>query len=210
MKKTILLLVVALISLPVISQDKKYTKSMLKAIESRDAASDQVRALECVGSFEDLSAKYADQWLPSYYAADILITNSFEERDLARCDELLDWALKNLHKAEKLAPEESEIAVMKAMYYIAMMASDPETRGPMYYQDAGMTIDMAKKLNPDNPRAAYLDAMMTLNMPDFMGGGPEAAKPLFLKAQEKFKNYKNDDPLWPSWGEDLVEEELSN
>lgn len=208
MKKIALLLAVALLSLPAMSQGKKYTKSMLKAIESRNVASDQASALECVATFEDLSAQYADQWLPSYYAAEILITNSFSERDLTRNDELLDRALKNLDKAKELAPEESELEVMKAMYYLGMMAVDPETRGPMYYQDAIMSIEKSKAQNPENPRAFYLDGMMALNMPDFMGGGPLAAKPIFLKAQEKFKNYENDDPLWPGWGENLVEEEL--
>jgi len=209
MKKTAILLVLLLISLPILSQGKKYTKSMRKTSEMMNKATDRESRLECVAEFEEIFATYPDQWIPCYNAAELLITTSFEEGDLAKCDELLERASLNMNKAEELAPEESEVEVLKAFYCIGMMSSDPETRGPMYYQDAALSIEEAKKLNPDNPRAHLLDGMMVLNMPDFMGGGPHAAKPIFLKAAEKFKSYENDNPLWPSWGEDLVEEELS-
>jgi len=148
MKKTILLLVLVLITLPAMPQGKKYKKSMLKAIEMKNKASDQAVALESVAVFENLATKYPEQWLPHYYAAELLITNSFEEGNLARNDELLNRALKNLDQAKGLAPEESEIEAMKGMYYIGMMASDPESRGPMYYQDALMSIEKSKAQNP--------------------------------------------------------------
>ncbi|MEN8203682.1 MAG: hypothetical protein ABFS28_13885 [Bacteroidota bacterium] len=208
MKKSILLLAVILMALPAMSQGRKYKKSMLKTMEMRNDASDRESALDCAATFEEIAEKYPDQWIPHYYVAEILITTSFEDQDMARSDKMLERAIKHLDMAEELVQEESELEVMKAMYYIGMMSADPETRGPMYYQDAAMSIEKAKELNPDNPRAHFLDGMMALNMPDFMGGGPHAAKPIFLKAAEKFKNYENDDPLWPSWGEDLVEAEL--
>jgi tetratricopeptide (TPR) repeat protein len=208
MKKTILLFAIVLMAIPVLSQGKKYTKTMRKAIEMCADASDRQSAIKCASAFEDISESYSEQWLPHYYAAEVLITNSFEERELKLKDEMLDRAWANLDKARELAPKESEIEVMKAMYYFSMMSADPETRGPMYYQDAFLSIENAKNMNPENPRAHYLDGVMALNMPDFMGGGPHAAKPLFLKAAEKFESYKNEDPLWPDWGADLVIEEL--
>ena len=36
----------------------------------------------------------------------------------------------------------------------------------------------------------------------------EAAKPIFLEAQEKFKTFQNEDPFWPAWGEELNQGEL--
>jgi hypothetical protein len=208
MKKIAFVTIVALLALPVFSQGKKYKKSMHKTMEMRNETYGQAGALECVAAFEEIAANYPEQWLPSYYAAEVLITTSFQVSDLTQNDKLLDRAYKNLDKAEEVAPEESEVEVMKAMYYIGMMSADPETRGPMYYQDAFLAIEEAKKMNPENPRAHYLDGMMALNMPVFMGGGPHAAKPIFLKAAEKFKQYKNEDPLWPGWGEELVVAEL--
>ena len=52
------------------------------------------------------------------------------------------------------------------------------------------------------------EVVITANLPEFLGGGPKAAKPIFLKAQEKFEAFHNDDPFWPIWGEDLNQDEM--
>jgi hypothetical protein len=49
---------------------------------------------------------------------------------------------------------------------------------------------------------------MILNMPEFLGGGPEPARPIFAEAAEKFKTFHNDDPFWPTWGKELNQSEL--
>jgi hypothetical protein len=130
------------------------------------------------------------------------------ESDPDQKDVLLDRAKISMNRALKLAPDESEVQVLKALYLIGMMSVDPEVRGGEYYQDFNWTLQKAQELDADNPRAKYLEALMALNMPDFMGGGPAAAKPIFLEAAEKFDTFQNEDPLWPTWGADLVADEL--
>jgi len=208
MKKAIILLAITLVSLPAISQGRKYQKGMLKAIEKMNESNDNAAYLECVATFEEFAEANPTQWIPSYYAAQMLIITSFDEGDPATRDKLLEKANKSLGYALKMEPSESEIHVMQAFYYIAMMAVDPETRGPEYFQDVSWVLNKAKELNPANPRGAYLEAMMALNMPDFLGGGPAAAKPIFLEAEKLFKEFQNEDPLWPSWGADQVKDEL--
>ncbi len=181
---------------------------MDSAIKQMNESSDPVSELELVPGFEEIAEAYPDQWLPAYHASRILIISSFSNPVADEKDLLLEQAKKLLDRAFNLAPEESELFVLDAMYYIGMMSVEPETRGPMYYMDATEAIDKSKSLNPENPRACYLDGMMTLNMPDFMGGGPEPARPIFLEAAEKFKNFQSEDPFWPAWGEDLVQAEL--
>jgi hypothetical protein len=208
MKKALLLLSIALISLPAISQGKKYQKGMLKAIQQMDKASDPAAYMESVATFEAFAEANPTQWIPSYYAAQMLILTSFEEDNPDTKDNLLARANKSLGYALKMAPGESEIHTLQAFYYIGMMSVDPETRGPEYFEDVNWALSKASELNPKNPRAKYLEAMMALNMPDFLGGGPETAKPIFLDAEELFKDFQNEDPLWPSWGADIVQEEL--
>lgn len=208
MKKALCLLMIILVSLPAISQGRKYQKGMLKAIQAMDEAADPASAMQCVATFEELAQSYPDQWIPFYYASQMLVITSLEESDPVQSDVLLDRALKSLDKALELVPDESEVHVLKALYYIGMMGVDPDVRGPEYFQDVSLELEKAKSLNPDNPRAAFLDGMMALNMPDFMGGGPVAAKPIFLDAEKKFSTFQNEDPLWPSWGTDLVSGEL--
>jgi tetratricopeptide (TPR) repeat protein len=208
MKKTILLFGLVLLVLPAMSQSRKYNKAMQSAVEAMNAAPDPASQLELAATFEGIAEAYPDQWLPSYYAGRVLINNSFVESDTDKKEAMLDRAKKSVDRALELAPRESEVRVLDAYYYIGLIAVDAESRGPIYYQDALVAIDQAKILDPENPRAWYMDAMMTLNMPEFMGGGPEAAKPVFQKALEKFKAFETDDPFWPGWGEDLVQTEL--
>jgi hypothetical protein len=58
------------------------------------------------------------------------------------------------------------------------------------------------------PGGTFLRAVTTLNMPEAFGGGPAAAKPIFVTAKEKFDNFKPESPLWPDWGKEHNEEEL--
>jgi hypothetical protein len=56
-------------------------------------------------------------------------------------------------------------------------------------------------LNPQNPRAPFLQGMYTLNMPEFYGGGAARAKPLFEKAATLFEQPVSD-ALLPNWGKE--------
>ena len=208
MKKVLLLSILVLLTLPAVTQSRKYKRSMLAVIEKMNEVTGPASELKCAATFEEIALKYPDQWLPAYHASRILINTSFEESDPGKSDTLLVRAKKSLDTAMGKAPEESEVHVLKALYYIGMISVDPATRGQVYYEDALDAIQKSKSLNPENPRAHFLDGMMTSNMPEFMGGGPEAAKPIFLEAEEKFKMIQHDDPLWPTWGADLNQTEL--
>lgn len=208
MKKTIFLALLVLLTIPAMAQGKKYKKAMKSALEKMNEAADANAEMDLVASFEEIAEMYPDQWLPSYHASRILITSCFEEADSEKKDQLLDQAKKWLDKAMELAPEESEVHVLKSLYYIGMMSVDPMTRGQLYYMDAMEAIEKGLSLNPDNPRAHFMNGMMTLNMPEFMGGGPEAARPVFVEAAEKFKAFQHEDPFWPAWGEDMNQDEM--
>ena len=78
---------IILVSLPAMSQGRKYQKGMLKAIQQMSDASDPASLLQLVTSFEEFAQSNPTQWIPSYYASYILITTSFAESDLVK-DEL--------------------------------------------------------------------------------------------------------------------------
>jgi len=203
MKKSLFILSLVLLSMPVLPQGKKYTKAMQKAVEQMRLTEDPIGELEVAASFEAIAGDYPDQWLPAYHASRICITSSFQEPDTEKKEALLDRARPWMEKVEELVPEESEMQVLRSLYFIGLMSVDPMTRGQIYYQDALDAIELSLSLNPENPRAHYMDAMMTLNMPEFMGGGPIAAKPIFQLAAEKFESFQPQGPFWPIWGEDM-------
>jgi len=181
---------------------------MLTAIAEMTEAPDAESELNCAATFEEIAEKYPDQWLPSYHAARIIIVRSLDESDRDKKEAMLDRVKKSMDMALAIVPDESEVQVLKALYYIGLINVDPNTMGELYYQDALDAIQRSKSLNTDNPRAWYLDGIMTRYMPEFLGGGPKAAKPILQKAAEKFKTFHNDNPLWPSWGEELNQAEL--
>jgi hypothetical protein len=208
MKKSLFFVGLLLLTIPAMSQGKKYEKAMEAVMEKMNADPGAADAADIAASFEEIAKDYPDQWLPSYHASLSLIRRSFDQTDSDKRDLMIERAGKSLDHARSLAPDEAEVEALRAFYYIGLISIDPDTRGPIYYMDAMDIIERALQLDPDNPRAHYINAMWTLNMPDFMGGGPEAARPAFLKAQQKFAEYENEQPFWPDWGEELVQYEL--
>lgn len=208
MKKTMIFIAVALFTLPVFAQPRKYKKSIEKAMEEMDQATTPVQFLECADLFESIAEDYETMWMPPYYAAFSLMIASFNEEEYAQKMVYLDKASGSVERAMELNPQESEVEALAAFYALAMMAADPETNGPIYLEEFTNNLIKAKSLNPENPRVYYMDALLKENLPEFMGGGIEQAKSLYLTADEKFKAFQNDDPMWPRWGEDLNREQM--
>ena len=77
----------------------------------------------------------------------------------------------------KIAPEESEIHTMQGMIYQALMSIDPATNGQLYGPKSNGALQTAIKLNPENPRPYYLQAVSIMYTPEEYGGGKEAALP---------------------------------
>lgn len=210
MKKFFLLMLVVLIPAAGMAQGRKYNKTMKKSIEWMQEATEREASLQCADRFEEIAMKHPEQWIPYYYASQILTTLSLGEQDMKLGDTQLDRAEKLLESALALNPDESEIHTLRALLILARMSLDPYTRGAMYYEDYTYALQKAKQLNPENPRVYFLEGMIALNLPDYMGGGPAAAKPIFQEAERKFSAFHNDDPFWPGWGADLNREQLDN
>lgn len=208
MKKLLLLAVLIVLAIPALPQTKKYVNSMSGTIELMNQATAKEEFQQCIKQFKQLASEYPDQWLPCYYQAQALAMLSLREKDIPTIDGNLDRAQVAIEKADSIYPEESEIYVIKALLNLGRITVDPVGRGAIYFEAVSSDILKARELNPENPRAHFIQALLTLYMPEFLGGGPASAKPKFLEAAEKFKSFENPDPLWPDWGEDLNHDEL--
>ncbi|MCK5134572.1 MAG: hypothetical protein KAR19_02195 [Bacteroidales bacterium] len=208
MKKISLLLTIILVSIPSFSQDNTYLSAMLNTIELMDTASGGDDYLQCANQFERIATAEKSQWFPYYYASYSLVLMSFDEPDGNQKDLLLDRAQLLLDSAFIIVPEESELHVLQAFLYPSRILVDPMGRGMLYMEKMFASLETAKALNPDNPRTYFLEGINKLNLPPSMGGGPEVAKPLFIKADAKFKTFHHENPMWPDWGEDANSAEL--
>lgn len=209
MKKIILIISIAAITLPGISQENKYQEAMTSAIETLDNISDPDEYLACASRFERIATAELTLWMPYYYASYSLVVMSFEESDGSRKDLILDRAQALLDAALKLEPKESELHVLQAFLYPSRILVDPMGRGMEYMGLMFTSLETAKALNPENPRIYFLEGINKANLPPSMGGGPEEAKPLLEEAVAKFEAFQNSDPLWPHWGEEAARAELA-
>ena len=176
MKKSMILLTLMLVTLSGFSQPRKYKKAMENAVESLGEASSPEKLSQCAVSFGDIAANYPDLWMPSYYEAYCLISASFTSGAYDAKMDYLNRAQTSLDKAKALKADESEIEALDAYHALGMMAADPQANGPIYLEDFSLCIGKAKKLNPDNPRPYYMDGLLKANLPEYMGGGPLAAR----------------------------------
>ncbi|MFH0758601.1 MAG: hypothetical protein V2B15_15035 [Bacteroidota bacterium] len=189
-------------------QNDRYTQVMLETLEKLNHASGNEATLACAGQFERIASAEKELWLPYYYGAYSLIVLSFGETDGMKKDQILDRAQQNLDKALGLNPHESELHALQAFLYPSWVTVDPMARGMQYIEKMAESLKKAKTSNPENPRALFLEAIHTLNMPPAMGGGPEIAKPIFERADSIFTAFHNDNPLWPAWGKEVNKAEL--
>ena len=188
------------------AQSDKYTAAMQKTLQLFDSAKTTADLLTVANTFERIGDAEKTQWLPYYYSGLALSTAGWNDPKMdkdansTRINTLCD-------KAEAL-DKNSEIYVLRNMSATQQMMVDPQTRWQTYGTQAGKDLEIATKLNPDNPRIYYLKGESIFNTPPAFGGGKDKAKPLFEKAIALFKTDKPK-PLWPNWGLERSEEQLA-
>jgi hypothetical protein len=213
MKTKLMILSITLISLVVwnlkaMGQQDPYTSAMKNAIELMEQASEPGELAESANRFERIATAEKSLWMPYYYASYSLVSMSYDEADGAQRDLILDRAQDLLDQALELEPKESELHVLQAFLYPSRILVDPMGRGMTYIELMFSSLEKAKSLNPENPRSYFLEGVNKLNLPPSFGGGADVAEPILEEALVKFEAFTNEDPLWPSWGEEDTRTEL--
>ena len=204
--KYILLTFVMLGALITNAQSDKYEAAMKKTLALFDSAKSTAQFQSVANSFERIGDAEKTQWLPYYYAGLALCIpawadpNIDKDANCTRINTLCD-------KAEALDTN-SEIYVLRNMSATQQMMVDPQTRWQTYGTQASKDLQIAIKLNPDNPRIYYLQGQSLFNTPPAFGGGKDKAKPLFEKAIVLFKADKPK-TFWPNWGLESTKEQLA-
>jgi len=192
-----------------LAQDKsEYKQAMGAALTQMGSIKDNSSYLDLANQFQRIAENETTEWIPAYYAALCTSLYSFNEKDKAKVDPVLDQAQSMIDKALKLKPAESEIWVLQGMLYQARIMVDPMTRGQNFSMKANEAFQKAKSLNAENPRIYYLKGQNMMNMPKMFGGGKEAAKPMFQKAGEKFMSFRPTEMFAPNWGKEQNAESL--
>jgi len=167
-------------------------------------------------NFSRIAATRKTEWLPYYYAAlcnariGWLYQDDGEQIEpyANKGDEEIKKALSLLDTARQ-KKELSEVYCVMSMINRAKVYINPSTYGPKYGPYAARYIQMAKAVNPDNPRALYLEGWEKYYTPKMWGGDKVKAKEILQTARQKFEGSADGDAIRPHWGRQDVEDLLA-
>ncbi len=203
MKKTIFMLLLSFFTAGVFAQSEKYIKAMEALVPAVDTTRSMESLTDLANSFERIANAEKTQWLPYYYAAlcNINMANTyFLMNQPDKIDPIMDKAEPMLNKAEELEKSNPEIFCLKKMFNSGKMMADPMNRFMTYGPAATEALEMAKGLNPENPRVYLLEGIDKFYTPEQWGGSKTEGKKLFEEAIKKFETFKPASSIHPSWG----------
>lgn len=179
------------------AQSEKYVQAMQQKLAQFDTAKTTADLQTVSAAFERIAEAEKTQWLPYYYAALAQARIGFTDKAVDK-DALAAKASALLTKAESIE-NNADLCTVRNMIATVQMLVDPMSRWQTYGAQAGAALQTGMKLDPNNPRLYYLQAMSIYGTPEQFGGGKDKAKPVFEKAVAlgKAEQVK---PLYPNWG----------
>ncbi len=208
--KRIIALILLIITVSGYSQSDRYIAAMKKNLIQFDSVKTTAEYQSLSAAFKRIGDAEKTQCLPYYYAALALTTPGWDDTKLdkdanaekikALCDSAEALTSDNADKAE--------ILTIRNMAATQQMLVDPQNRWSSYGQQSTAYLQKAKQLNPNNPRAYYLEGANIFGTPENFGGGKTKAKPILEKSVELFKAGQAK-PLYPDWGKKQAEDMLA-
>jgi hypothetical protein len=205
MKTTVLIITGWMVAVATFANTENYQKAMGQALGELSQAKTTEEYQAVANKFMMIANAEQDEWLPYYYHAQCYVMLSFAENETsAMRDEYLDVAASSVERMVQLAPAEAEVFVMQGLLHSARLMIDPMTRGQRYSAMSAQSIGRALAIEPENPRAKYMEIANEIGTARFFG--KETTQYCF-RAQELFDawdNYKSKSPLFPQWGKGEV------
>ena len=203
MQKLIIILVLFVTG--VITSQSNYEKGMQKAFELWGS-----NPMGASNLFERIAKAETENWLPSYYAAQINIVNSFGEKDKEKLTAQLGKAQELLNVSKSISNNNPEILVMEAMLNTAWVAYDGSTYGMTLSPKVSALYAQAEQIAPDNPRVVLNKAEWAMGSARFFGQDTAPFCKDVEKALELFANFKPETVFHPKWGKNRAEQILES
>ena len=195
--KNIYVFFILLMQLPLQAQSPNQSKALESAVMQFNQTNSPSSYTQLYLQFEQLYSVDKTNWLIPYYAGmtkALMCLLKMGERDALANDALL-W----INRAKSIAVND-EIYCAESLAYTAKLSVNPPLRWFTYEGKIKNALSMAKKLNPNNPRAYILEANIQHKLPYLFGGGCKSAKPLIQKAELCLNNQAKVNSIEPSWG----------
>ncbi|NMH86284.1 hypothetical protein [Flavivirga algicola] len=201
-----LIIITTLLVSGFIHSQTNYEKGMQKAFELWGSNN----PIEASNMFERIAKAESDNWLPSYYAAQINITSSFGEKDEKKLTAQLKKAQDLINDATAISKDNPEILVMQALLHTAWVAFDGATYGATL---SGKVVELyarASQIAPKNPRVVYCQAEWNMGSARYFGQDTTPFCKDLERAIELFVNFKPETPFHPNWGKERAAQVLAS
>ena len=195
--KNLFVFFILLLQLQVQAQVINQSKALEDAVIQFNQTTKSQAYQELYLQFEQLYAVNKTNWLIPYYAGmtrSIMCLLKMGDRDALAKDALL-W----VGRAKSIVKND-EVYCAESLAYTAKMSVNPALRWLVYEGKIKNALKLAKKLNPNNPRAYILEANIQQKLPFIFGGGCKSVKPLIQKAELCFNAQTKGSSAEPSWG----------
>ena len=124
---------------------------------------------EAVQVFERIAGAEKENWLPSYYAATILIMDGFAIKDESALNTHLNKAQALLDQAAAISKRNPEIFITQAMLQTVYVAFDGQKYGMTLSAKNTQLYAEALAIAPDNPRVVLSKAQWDMGTAKFFG-----------------------------------------
>jgi len=197
MRSYLFILFFSICLLKVQAQVNSTNKTLETAVMQFNQGNKNLNYQELYLQLEQLYAVNKTNWLIPYYAGmtrSIMCLLKMGDKDALANDALL-W----VGRAKSIMAND-EVYCAESLAYTAKMSVNPLLRWLTYEGKIKKSLSLAKKLNPNNPRAYVLEANIQQKIPYIFGGGCNSVKPLIQKAEFCFNAQAKPNSVEPSWG----------
>ncbi|WP_119080839.1 hypothetical protein [Chitinophaga alhagiae] len=174
------------------SAQEPAAQQLATAVARLNTAQTGAEYQQLANQFQRLAAASPEQWLPVYYAAVANMRLAFLNKEKAmlfsaQAEAQIKQALGLVKKAGGNPKDASEVYTVYSFIERSRVEADPMVNGRKYGPKAGQYLAQARQLDPQNPRALYLDGLIKFQTPAMWGGDKQKAKELLAAALQQFE-----------------------
>jgi len=200
-----LAILIAFIISGIVSAQSNYENGMNKAFDLWGT-----NPTEASNLFERIAAAESDNWLPPYYAAQVLVLQGFEVKDKEILSAQLSKAQNLINDATAISKDNSEIMILQALLHTVWVAYDGATYGMQLSPKIAAIYGKASAIDSNNPRVVLQKAEWDMGSAQFFGQDTAPFCKDIERAIELFANFKPESTFHPQWGKERAEQVLAS
>lgn len=212
--KTLILGITAVVLLQFNSHAQKTTNGLEAAVVQLANAKTVSDYQSLANDFRQMAESKKTEWLPWYYAAFCNAKIGWLYKDDGdKIEPFTILAEEEIQKALSFLDTTNQKKELSEVYCVFSMLNrdkvymNPATYGREYGPKASNYMRLARRADPENPRAIYLEGWEKFATPKAWGGDKSKAKELLTAAKQKLES-NSPSGIEPHWGKTEVEELL--